>query len=91
MSSDNQKNSNPQAQPQVVHAVPVTATYATPPAAIVVEGVPHEGPNVGVCRRCRRQFVRKPGVNDGQAQYYRCDECEQFRLSDIIEGSCRIS
>lgn len=47
--------------------------------------------NIGICRRCRRQFVRRPGVNDGQAQYYRCDDCEQYRFQDMVFGSCTIS
>ncbi len=46
--------------------------------------------NIGECRRCRRAFVRSPGINDGQAQYYRCKECEEYRLQDIIVGSCSI-
>lgn len=46
--------------------------------------------NVGICRRCRRQFTRPPGINDGQAQYYRCADCEEFRLSDLIAGSCSV-
>jgi hypothetical protein len=72
--------------PVMAQAVPVP-TYAQP--AVVVEAVPAQTDNnVGICRRCRQPFVRRPGVNDGQAQYYRCDNCEQFRLQDIIVGSC---
>lgn len=76
---------------QEVQAFAVPATYAQP-HAIVVEGVAAQPEtNIGVCRRCRQPFVRRPGVNDGQAQYYRCENCEQFRLMDLIEGSCTIS
>jgi hypothetical protein len=72
----------------MAEAVPV-ATYAQP--AVVVEAVPAQtDDSVGICRRCRQPFVRRPGVNDGQAQYYRCEHCEQFRLQDIILGSCAI-
>lgn len=45
----------------------------------------------GVCRRCRRVFLRPPGVNDGQAQYYRCPDCDKDRLSEIILNSCILS
>lgn len=43
----------------------------------------------GVCRKCRRIFERPAGVNDGQASYYRCRECENSRLDDYI-SSCAI-
>ncbi len=66
-------------QQQAPHGV-VQATYVTPQQT--------ESANIGVCRRCRREFVRQPGVNDGQAQYYRCGQCEEYRLADMIAGSC---
>jgi hypothetical protein len=70
-------------EPQVVHATEVsTGTTAVP---VVVEGA-----NIGICRRCRQQFVRRPDVHDGMAQYYRCEDCEKLRIWDMIEGSCRV-
>lgn len=45
----------------------------------------------GVCRKCRRVFERPPGVNDGQAQYYRCPECDNERWPDMIISSCVLS
>ena len=86
-------------QPVMAQAVPVT--YASAPSAPTVvnaqqEGVVHatyvapQNDSLGVCRRCRREFVRRPGVNDGQAQYYRCDDCESHRLSDMVWGSCSV-
>ena len=72
-----------------VEPTPVTATVAQPPV-MVVEGVAEDN-RIGICRRCRQQFVRKPGVHDGMAQYYRCESCEEHRLADIIIGSCTIS
>lgn len=49
-----------------------------------------ENETIGVCRRCRRQFVRPPGVHDGSAQYYRCQECAGLKFEDILY-SCIIS
>ena len=77
-------------------AVPVTnnneptIAYVVPEQATYVASEPLENANVGICRRCRRQFTRPVGVNDGQAQYYRCQECEGYRWNDIFEGSCVI-
>ena len=50
-----------------------------------------ENSRVGVCRRCRREFVRPIGVNDGQAQYYRCSECDAMRFDEMILASCSLS
>jgi hypothetical protein len=50
-----------------------------------------ENSRVGVCRRCRREFVRPIGVNDGQAQYYRCSECDAMRFDEMILESCSLS
>jgi flavoprotein len=50
-----------------------------------------ENSRVGVCRRCRREFVRPIGVNDGQAQYYRCSECDAVRFDEMILASCSLS
>jgi len=44
----------------------------------------------GICRRCRREFRRAPGVNEGQAQYFRCSECETHRGADLFMGSCSL-
>lgn len=90
MQSSNNQQKEPNNSTPVAQAVPVEPTITTAPA-MVVNAVPAEDDRIGICRRCRQQFVRRPGVNDGQAQYYRCDECEKFRLQDIIEGSCIIS
>lgn len=88
----------------IVHATPIddspATTRATVQATIAQPQQPSpnshsdsyhiEGENneYGICRRCRRNFRRPIGVNDGQAQYYRCQECESHRLEDIIMGSC---
>lgn len=68
-------------EPTVVHA------YVVPPT---VNAQADPSNNVGICRRCGRQFIRPPGVDDAQASYYRCPECSQMRLLDIIAGSCVI-
>lgn len=84
-----------------VQAVPVQSgtpvvviTQAAPQQNIIYvvdSGVQSaEDARVGICRRCRRQFTRPLGVNDGQAQYYRCAECEQHRLGDMFAGSCSV-
>jgi hypothetical protein len=50
---------------------------------IQVEAVAHAGPNYGYCRRCGRQFVRTPDINEASAQYYRCRECAQLHVTDF--------
>lgn len=73
-----------------------TTIQATAVAVPVAEGTAHvtarptENAQIGICRRCGREFTRPPGVNDGQAQYYRCAECESYRWQDIFEGSCAV-
>jgi hypothetical protein len=76
-------------KPIEAEAVPVEqqSTVAQPP--IHVEAT--AAPNIGICRRCRQEFVRNPEINDGQAQYYRCDECEKYRLQDMFYGSCIVT
>ena len=78
------QNQAPTAQP-----VPVTQP-------VVVQGTAvgqGQGPVVMTCRRCRQQFTPPPGVNDGQAQYYRCETCNapSVRGSDLFWGSCVMS
>ena len=82
MSSSNDK-------PIEAHAVAVEPEGTIAQAPIRVEAT--AAPDIGICRRCRQQFVRRPGVNDGQAQYYRCEECEGKRLEDMFYGSCAMS
>ena len=82
-----------QAVPVKSENPPVVVLASAPPPENVVYVVDSgvqtaEDSRVGICRRCRRQFTRPLGVNDGQAQYYRCPECEGYRLSDLIAGSC---
>mmetsp|Transcript_24897 Transcript_24897/g.23886 ORF Transcript_24897/g.23886 Transcript_24897/m.23886 type:complete len:122 (+) Transcript_24897:121-486(+) len=43
-----------------------------------------ESQDVGVCRRCGRQFNRPPGSHDSSAQYYRCPDCARFHLQDFL-------
>lgn len=86
MSSASANKKGDVVQPTAVVATPVTATIAQPPLEVEATAAN----DIGTCRRCRQQFVRRPGVHDGEAQYYRCEECEKFRLQDIIEGSCTI-
>ena len=47
-----------------------------------------ESSNQAICRGCGRQFTREPGVHNGQAQYYRCEECNS--LTNVFLGSCVI-
>lgn len=68
-----------------VHAYPVQVQQAQSVQATV------ENSRVGICRRCRREFVRPIGVNDGQAQYYRCSECDAMRFDEMIMASCTLS
>mmetsp|Transcript_2982 Transcript_2982/g.2641 ORF Transcript_2982/g.2641 Transcript_2982/m.2641 type:complete len:110 (-) Transcript_2982:137-466(-) len=81
-------------EPVFVTAIPVSQPpvvqgYASP---LVETGVNNglENERYGICRRCRRQFERPRGVNDGQAQYYSCPECAGIKLSDLL-FSCVIS
>lgn len=41
---------------------------------------PHE--DIGVCRSCGREFVRPPGTHDGMAQYFRCQNCVEWKTQD---------
>lgn len=81
--------SSPNAKPVEAHAVAVEPQGTVAQAPIQVEAT--AAPDIGICRRCREQFVRRPGVNDGQAQYYRCDACERKRGEDMFYGSCAVS
>jgi hypothetical protein len=78
-----------QQKPIVVTAVPVTDPSSPP---LQVESTPYtvtvESSNQAICRGCGRQFTRAPGVHDGQAQYYRCDECNS--LSNVFISSCTL-
>ena len=76
--------------PTIVHATPVQSTPAVVYATTPQHQIPGEAGDIGICRKCRRQFRRPPGVNDGQAQYYRCQECDGERLQDILY-SCVIA
>ena len=88
------------APPAPTYAVPnnsntpviVVATAAPSNQVVYISesNVQSEDTRVGICRRCRREFRRPEGVNDGQAQYYRCAECEQQRLGDLFRGSCTL-
>ena len=85
--------------PTVVTAVPVNSHPIVPTiiessqvykAPSPAGGAAHRNdtPAIGICRRCRREFVRDPSLHDGQAQYYRCQDCEKERLNDLFMGSC---
>lgn len=95
----NQKEELPQAVAVTVSDPIAVPTAATPHAARVVATQHHgdlspaivEDEHVGICRKCRRVFERPPGVNDGQAQYYRCPECNGTRWGDMIAGSCIVN
>jgi hypothetical protein len=67
------------------HASSATVTYATPVDNVIVG----ESEDFGICRRCRQPFRRPPGVNDGQASYYRCAACEAHRGVEIFD-SCNV-
>ncbi len=88
--------SNEQQYPTVT-AVPVEQNPQTiSPTVAFAQEIPitstglYENERFGICRRCRRQFERPPGVHDGQAQYYRCKECDGVRFQEIIIDSCII-
>mmetsp|Transcript_31821 Transcript_31821/g.53692 ORF Transcript_31821/g.53692 Transcript_31821/m.53692 type:complete len:102 (+) Transcript_31821:79-384(+) len=94
-SSTGKPKEDPQPAAVVVQATPVpTATASSVPVAHGTIATPQhynnsgETADYGICRRCRRQFRRRPDVHDGMAQYYRCEECEKHRFGDIIAGSC---
>lgn len=85
MSSGAAKNSPPaSSNHEEVYAYPVQVQTQSVQATV-------ENSRVGVCRRCRREFVRPIGVNDGQAQYYRCSECDAMRFDEMILASCSLS
>mmetsp|Transcript_16145 Transcript_16145/g.24334 ORF Transcript_16145/g.24334 Transcript_16145/m.24334 type:complete len:102 (-) Transcript_16145:115-420(-) len=74
----------------------VTQAYARPATSNEAEYTPHAYPTapveesrVAVCRGCGREFTRATGVHSGQAQYYRCDECNGW--GPLILGSCTMS
>lgn len=84
MSSGAAKNSPPASNHVEVYAYPVQVQAQSVQVTV-------ENSRVGVCRRCRREFVRPIGVNDGQAQYYRCSECDAMRFDEMILSSCSLS
>jgi hypothetical protein len=77
--------------PVAVEAQP-TSNYDIPLNVFVPRGgaTYNENERVGVCRRCRYTFQRRPGVNDGQAQYFTCERCEPHRMNDMMAGSCAL-
>jgi DNA-directed RNA polymerase subunit RPC12/RpoP len=94
-----QSNSSSQGKSDpVVTAVPITAQGEVIQVHAQAERIPRtdlermglENETIGVCRRCRRQFERPPGVHDGSAQYYRCPECAGIKFEDVLY-SCTIS
>lgn len=88
-----------QAVPTATPVNPNTVVYANNQPAPAVYAVPlqqggiglqvQETPDVGICRRCRQPFQRPPGVNDGQASYYRCSRCNDMRAGELLD-SCVI-
>lgn len=78
-----------QQTPIMVTAVPVT-DQSSPP--VHVQSTPYtvtvESSNQAICRGCGRLFTRAPGVHDGQAQYFRCDDCNS--ISNVFISSCVI-
>jgi hypothetical protein len=36
------------------------------------------GETRAICRGCGREYIRPAGCHDGQAQYYRCSDCNQL-------------
>jgi hypothetical protein len=94
--SDSHQSNNEQHYPTVT-AGPVEQNPPTiSPTVAFAQEIPmtstglYENERFGICRRCRRQFERPPGVHDGQAQYYRCKECDGVRLQEMIIDSCII-
>jgi hypothetical protein len=88
------------AVPVSAHGVVIATTpshqynNATPAVIISPQGnylspAIQEDERTGLCRKCRRTFQRPPGVNDGQASYYRCRECENSRMDEYI-ASCTV-
>ncbi len=69
-------------QPPPVYAVPVQQNI---PVRVI------ETNDVGICRRCRQAFRRPPGVNDGQANYYRCAQCNDKRGEEMLDSLCVIA
>ncbi len=69
-------------QPPPVYAVPVQQDI---PVRVL------ETNDTGICRRCRQPFRRPPGVNDGQANYYRCARCNDKRGEEMLESLCVIA
>lgn len=44
--------------------------------------------SIGTCRGCGRQFERPPNSHESNAQYYRCENCNEFRVDAFL---CTIS
>lgn len=83
--SQNYPNNN---QPVIVTAIPVADNSQPIRVDAAVYNVTVEPSSQAICRGCGRQFTRKPGTHDGQAQFYRCDECNGW--TSIFAGSCTI-
>ena len=84
MSSSNQQYN----QPIIVTAIPVNDSSHPLQVNSTPYSVTVESSNQAICRGCGRQFTREPGVHNGQAQYYRCEECNS--LTNVFLGSCVI-
>jgi hypothetical protein len=96
MSSSNENQKSSIQQQQNNDEIPIAVSIPDEKDAmkpIVVEGRSPTSEEWGICRRCRREFRRPPGVNDGQAQYYRCPECsdDKVRWNEFFSGSCIIA
>jgi len=89
------QQSNVSNPPPMAEAVPVTMSqYPAPPqqqystpTPIVVQSVPLQHPQnaepAPICRGCGRAFVRSPGVHEGQAQWFRCDDCNRTTFGNF--------
>jgi glutamine amidotransferase PdxT len=77
-----------QQKPILVTAIPVTENSYP----VQVDSTPYnitvESSNQAICRGCGRQFTRAPGVHSGQAQYFRCEDCNS--MSNVFISSCVI-
>jgi hypothetical protein len=85
------QETNASSPPPMAQAVPVTmSSYdqqqqsSTP---IVVQSVPVQTPqsadSAPICKSCGRAFIRGPDVHSGQAQWFRCDECNRTTIANF--------